>query len=172
MQSIRKRLSILFVACSIASILLVTIFVNITINNKFNQYMENIQDKRYDRIVSYFAEAYKKDGKWNHDTGIELMHEAYMGNYCLTLKDDDKKVVWGMNPEELTTREHLSSMFMQENGVYNTKDFEIKSDGKVVGYVEVGQYSSVLLSEEDVNFKTSINKSLVASDTDVDFTTS
>ncbi|MGJ7920258.1 ATP-binding protein [Neobacillus sp. LXY-4] len=163
MQSIRKRLSILFVACSIASILLVTIFVNITINNKFNQYMENIQDKRYDRIVSYFAEAYKKDGKWNHDTGIELMHEAYMGNYCLTLKDDDKKVVWGMNPEELTTREHLSSMFMQENGVYNTKDFEIKSDGKVVGYVEVGQYSSVLLSEEDVNFKTSINKSLVAS---------
>ena len=33
----------------------------------------------------------------------------------------------------------------------------------VVGFVDIGQYSSVLLSEEDVNFKDAINKSIVVS---------
>ena len=47
--------------------------------------MIDIQNKRYERIVSYFEEAYKREGKWTEDTGVELMHEAYMGNYCLTL---------------------------------------------------------------------------------------
>jgi len=125
--------------------------------------MEDIQDKRFTRIVSYFEDAYNNEGKWTNTTGIELMHEAYMGNYCLTLKDENKKVVWGMDPDELQNRDHLKSMFMQGNGVYNTNSFEIKSHGKIVGYIEIGQYSSVLLSEEDVNFKTSINKSIIAS---------
>ena len=33
----------------------------------------------------------------------------------------------------------------------------------MVGFVNIGQYSSVLLTEEDQNFKASINKSIVAS---------
>ncbi len=163
MQSIRKRLSILFVACSIAAILLVTLFVNITVFYKFNQYMEEIQNKRDDRIVSHFEEVYKREGKWTKDTGIELMHEAYMGNYCLTLNDQNKQVIWGMNPADIKNKEHLKSMMVGDSGVYTTKTFEIKIADNIVGYIDIGQYSSLLLSEEDVNFKSSINKSIVAS---------
>ncbi|KGO14812.1 sensor histidine kinase [Clostridium botulinum] len=159
MHTIRKRLSILFVICSVAGILLVTLFVNATINNKFDAYMVDVQDKRYQRIVSYFEEAYKAQGKWNKNSGVELMHEAHMANYCLTLLDINKKTIWGMNPNDI----RLNTMPVKDRGVYNTKTFEIKSEGKVVGYVEIGQYSSLLLSEEDVSFETSINKSIVAS---------
>ncbi|QAA32805.1 sensor histidine kinase [Clostridium manihotivorum] len=163
MQTIRRRLSILFFTCSIAAILLITLFVNLTINNKFNQYMIDIQNKRYERIVSYFEEVYKKQGKWTEYSGVELMHEAYMGNYCLTLMDSNKKTIWGMDPNEIKNNLHLDTMMTKDTGVYNARTFEIKSDGKIVGYVEIGQYSSVLLSEEDVNFKASINKSIIAS---------
>ncbi|MEC1523012.1 HAMP domain-containing sensor histidine kinase [Neobacillus niacini] len=163
MQSISKKLSILFVLCAVAAILLVTIFVNLTVSNKFNLYMIDIQNKRYERIVSYFEEAYKREGKWSKDTGIELMHEAYMGNYCLTLMDSQKKPVWGMDPNELLNQIHVGDMSVQDNGIYTTKTFEINVDGKAVGFVDIGQYSSVLLSEEDVNFKNSINKSIVVS---------
>lgn len=162
MQTIRKRLSILFVICSISAILLVTLFVNLTVNSKFNQYMIDIQNNRYQRIVSYFQEVYKRDGRWTEDSGAELMHEAYMGNYCLTLKDSNKKPIWGMNPNDISIK-HLNAMFVKDKGVYNSKTFEIKSGGIIVGYVDVGQYSSVLLSEEDINFIGSINKSIVAS---------
>lgn len=163
MQTIRRRLSILFFTCSIAAILLITLFVNLTINNKFNQYMIDIQNKRYERIVSYFEEVYKKQGKWTEYSGVELMHEAYMGNYCLTLMDSNKKTIWGMDPNEIKNNLHLDTMITKDTGVYNARTFEIKFDGKIVGYVEIGQYSSVLLSEEDVNFKASINKSIIAS---------
>lgn len=163
MQTIRKRLSILFVVCSIAAILLITLFVNVTISNKFNQYMVDTQNKRYERIVSYFQELYKKEGKWNENSGIELMHEAYMGNYCLTLLDKDQKSIWGMNPNDIKSKLNLNAMSVKDNGVYNTKRFEINVSGKVVGYVDIGQYSSVLLSDDDANFKNSINKSIIAS---------
>lgn len=163
MHSIRKRLSLLFVACSLAAILLVTLSVNFTVNNKFNQYMEDIQHKRYERIITSFKNIYNRDGKWAEDAGVELMHEAYMGNYCLTLMDHNKNVIWGMEPEDLQNRDHLNSMFKRDNGVYSSKTFEIKSGGETVGFLEIGQYSSVLLSEDDINFKASLNKSIAAS---------
>lgn len=163
MQTIRRRLSILFVICSISSILLITLFVNVTINKKFNEYMIDTQNKRYERIVDYFEEVYKRQGGWNKDSGIELMHEAYMGNYCLTLLDNNKKSIWGMDSNDIKDKLHLDSMLVKDKGVYNSKRFEINVDGKIVGYVDVGQYSSVLLSDEDMNFKTSINESIIAS---------
>lgn len=163
MQSIGRRVSILLVACSIAAILLITIFVNLTINNRFNRYMIDIQNKRHERIVGYFQEIYKRDGNWNESSGTELMHEAYMGNYCLTLRDNNKKVIWGMNPEDIRYKSHFNTMLVEEKGVYTSKTFEIKFQNKIVGYVDIGQYSSVLLTEEDVNFKVAINKSIFVS---------
>ncbi len=159
MRTIRKRLSILMIICSVAGILLVTLFVNTTINNKFDNYMTDVQDKRNQRIVSYFEELYKSQGKWTKDSGIELMHEAHMGNYCLTLLDANKKPIWAMNPDNI----RLNKMPIKDRGVYSVKTFEIKSESKVVGYIGIGQYSSLLLSEEDISFKTSINKSIIAS---------
>lgn len=163
MQSIRKRLSILFAVCSIGAIFLIILFVNITINKKFNQYMLDIQNKRYERIVGFFKETYKKEGKWTENSGALLMHEAYMSNYCLTLYDKDRNVVWGMDPNDVRSRLHLNTMLVKEKGVYNTKAFDIKLEDGIVGYVEIGQYSSVLLTEEDVNFKIAVNRSIIAS---------
>lgn len=161
MQTIRRRLSILLVACSITAILLITLFVNITVNNKFNSYMVDIQDKRDERIVDYFKEVYKSDGKWTNNSGIELMHEAYMGNYYLTLLDKNEYIIWGMNPDDI--KKSPNTMLSEDKGVYNSKRFSIENNGTIVGYIDIGQYSSVLFSKEDLNFKTSINKSIIVS---------
>ncbi len=161
MQTIKRRLSILFFICSIASIILTAMFVNITVNNKFNEYMIETQEKRAERIVSYLEDIYKKEGKWTKNSGTELMHEAYMSNYCLTLEDINKDVIWLMDVNEII--ENLNTMNIEDMGVYISKTYEIKSNGAVVGYITIGQYSSVLLSEEDISFKSSINKSIVVS---------
>jgi two-component system, OmpR family, sensor histidine kinase BaeS len=163
MQSIRKRLSILFAISSLIAILLTILFVNITINNKFNKYMLDIQNKRNERIVSYFEEVYKRDNMWKEDSGIELMHEAYMGNYCLTLRDINGNVIWGMDPSNIIDSSHLSNMNVENKGVYVNKKFDVIVDGSTVGYVELGQYSSILLTEEDIEFKSSINRSIILS---------
>ena len=51
----------------------------------------------------------------------------------------------------------------EEKGVYTTNTFDINVNEKTVGYILVGQYSPVLLSKEDISFKTEINKGIVFS---------
>lgn len=162
MYSIRKKLSIIILFCSILATLLTAVFVNAIINNKFNTYMVDIQNKRNDRIVQYFEEVYKRDKKWTTDSGSEMKHEAYMSNYCITLLDSNKKLVWMMDPNDVKEKDHFKSI-SSNNGIYSTTSFPIKYNGNNVGYVEIGQYSSALESAEDINFKLSINKGIVAS---------
>ncbi|MGK0467500.1 MAG: two-component system sensor histidine kinase BaeS, partial [Clostridium sp.] len=73
MQSIRKRLSIILVVTAIIALFLSTLFVNITISKTFDKYLLETQDKRNVRIVKYLEEVFKKDGKWNENSGIEIL---------------------------------------------------------------------------------------------------
>ncbi|ABR35123.1 sensor histidine kinase [Clostridium beijerinckii] len=162
-QSIRKRLSIIIISCSVVAVLLSALLVNITITNTFNKYMEKIQTQRNTRLVEYFQQVYKSDGGWNSTSGEEMMHEAYMSNYCLSLLDDNRKVVWEMNHEDIQNKNHMTVNGKEETGVYTSNTFDINVNGKTVGYIIVGQYSPVLLSQEDISFKGQINKSIVFS---------
>ena len=164
MQSIRRRLGIIIIFCSIIAVVLSALFVNFALNSTFNKYMANTQNQRNNRIVDYFQQIYKRDKKWTANSGEEMMHEAYMSNYCLTLLDANKNVVWGMDPNDIRERTHIVMQKVGDNnGVYTSNSFEIKSEGKVVGYVEIGQYSPILLTQQDINFKISINRSIVIS---------
>ena len=162
MQSIRKRLSIILVCTSILALFLATLFVNIAISKTFNKYLVEIQTKRDTGIVTYLETIYKKNAKWSKTSGIEITHEAYMSNYCLTLKDINKKVVWGMNANDIINNTN-NSMPHKSSGVYTLRTLQIKYKNKIVGYVDIGQNGPVLLTSDDVNFKTSINKSIILS---------
>ncbi|MBU3159730.1 HAMP domain-containing histidine kinase [Clostridium frigoris] len=162
MQSIRKRLSIILVCTSILALFLATLFVNIAISKTFNKYLVEIQHKRDTGIVKYLVAAYEKNGKWSKTSGIEITHEAYMSNYCLTLKDTNKKVIWGMNANDIINNTN-NTMPHKSSGIYTLRTLEIKYKNKIVGYVDIGQNGPVLLTSDDVNFKTSINKSIILS---------
>jgi signal transduction histidine kinase len=153
MHSIRKRLAVLLALCSIVAVLLSALLVNIAISATFSRYMQDNQDKRDARIVEYFKDVYESEKGWDASSGVELQHEALMNNYCLTLMDADRKVVWGMNPKDIN---HMG-MISRSSGIYTEKTFGIENGSNVVGYITIGQYSPVLLSEADINFRNSIN---------------
>lgn len=163
MINIRKKLNRVFIVSSIITIFLVTLFINLTINKSFKEYMDNVQNERYERIVNYFQEIYNKYGEFYKDSGDELIHEAYMNDYYLTLMDKNKNVIWGMNPNDMKDDLHFKHRNDNDGEIYSSKIFEIKSNEQNVGYVEIGQYSPILLSEEDMNFIVSINRSIVIS---------
>ncbi|AGF57535.1 signal transduction histidine kinase [Clostridium saccharoperbutylacetonicum] len=162
-QSIRGRLSFILIFCSVVSVLLSVLIINTTITNTFNKYMEDIQTKRNARLVEYFQQVYKNDGSWSLTSGEEMMHEAYMSNYCLSLLDENRKVVWEMNHEDIQNKNHMMVNGKEETGVYTSNIFDINVNDKIVGYIIVGQYSPVLLSQEDISFKGQINKGIVFS---------
>lgn len=156
MHSIKRRLALILTACSIAAVLLSALLVNTAVSATFNKYMKDNQDKRDARIIEYFQEVYKTGQGWNENSGLELSHEALMNNYCLTLKDANGKVVWGMNPGDISHQ----SMVSDSSGIYSEKTYEIKDNSAAVGFITIGQYSPVILSEADINFRNSINLSI------------
>jgi len=162
-HSIRRRLSLIIIFCSVAAVGLSAILINGTINKTFNKYMEDIQTKRNTRLIEYFQQIYKSDRAWSVDSGEEMKHEAYMSDYCLTLLDENRKVVWEMDHNDIKFKNHIMLNGAEEKGVYNTSTFDINVNEKTVGSIIVGQYSPVLLSKEDISFKTEINKSIVFS---------
>jgi Signal transduction histidine kinase len=133
-------------------------FVNLAVNNTFNKYVSDNQQKRNDRIVGYFEEVYKRDKNWTTDSGKEIQHEGYMSKYCLTLLDKDKKVIWAMNQDEIMNMSGANA-----GSEYRTSTFDLHYQNEIVGYVEIGQYQPILVSEEDMNFKISINQNIAIS---------
>lgn len=162
-HSIKKHLSIIIIFCSVIAVSLSALLVNFTITNTFNKYMEDIQSKRNTRLVEYFQQIYKRDGTWSSTSGEEMKHEAYMSNYCLTLLDENKKVIWEMDPNDIAHKNHIKLNNANQDGVYTTNTFGINVNEKMVGYILVGQYSPILLSKEDISFKVEINKSIIFS---------
>lgn len=163
MHKIKTRLGILIFISVLAAISSTAILVNFTIDRKFNQYLETNQEKRNEFIVSYLREVYEKNEGWNSNSGVELIHEAYMSKYCLTLRDSEKNVIWEMSLKSSEREIHFDKSYSENEGLYQTQTFEIYSDNVLVGYVDVGQYSSVLMTEEDIEFRYSINKSIALS---------
>lgn len=156
MYSIRRRLGMILTVCSVAAVLLSALLVNMAVSSTFSRYMQDNQDKRDARIIEYFQEVYKSEMQWSASSGLELQHEAYMNNYCLTLLDENRNVVWGMNPNDISHQNMVSN----NSGIYSEKTYEIKYNSGTVGYVTIGQYSPVLLSEADISFRNSINISI------------
>jgi signal transduction histidine kinase len=158
MHTIRKRLSFILVFCTFLSVLLSAFFVNLAVNSTFNKYISDNQEKRNDRIVRYFEEVYKRDLNWTADSGKEIQHEGYMSKYCITLLDKDKKVIWAMDTSEIIDMSNENA-----GSEYRTASFNITYQDTTVGYVIIGQYDPVLVSEQDINFKNSINKNIAIS---------
>ncbi|MHC1685709.1 MAG: sensor histidine kinase [Clostridiaceae bacterium] len=161
MQSIRRRLAIILTTCSLIAIFLTAFLVNYTVNKKFDEYLKNLQSKRDNRIVDYFAQVYSQDKQWSKSSGLEITHEALMNEYCIILYDKNKEVVWGMDPKDIYQNDHFKNMYSSNQGIYIHNTLDIEVDNEVVGYVEIGQYSPIVLSKDDIEFKNSLNKSIV-----------
>lgn len=158
MHTIRRRLAVILISCTLLSLLFSAFFVNLAINSTFNKYISDNQQKRDARIVNYFEEVYKRDRNWTEDSGKEIQHEGYMSNYCLTLLDKDNNVIWAMDPNEIKNMNEVNA-----GSEYRTTTFDIHYLDQTVGYVIIGQYDPVLLSEQDINFKMSINQNIAIS---------
>ncbi|MGE5628235.1 MAG: ATP-binding protein [Solirubrobacterales bacterium] len=157
MYSIRRSLATILIVCTVTAVIISALFVNFAIDNTFNKYVADNQEKRNERIVDYFTQVYNRDKKWTDTSGEEMQHEGYMSNYCLTLLDAGKKQIWGMNPNEIAKMNPNYFKMGSNNGEYITNTLPIKNNDQIVGYIVIGQFQPLLLSETDINFKNSIN---------------
>ena len=158
MVSIRRQLTVMFFGCASLTAILIHYFVNVTICSQIDEYMMENQEKRNERLVTYFEDYYQKNKQFSSDAGSELMHEAYMNQFCLILMDSNQNVIWGMSPDSIK-----GDSMAPISGDYQAKIYELKVDDELIGYLEIGQHTPLLLSQQDLDFKESINRSMILS---------
>ena len=153
-MALRRKLGLLLFGCALLTTVLITFFVNRTIQHQFEQYMHDNQAKRNERLITYFEDYYQSHGTFDERAGAELAHEAYMNDYCLVLMDANSNVIWGMSPDE---------MKLEAGEIYQAKTYHLMVNDETIGYLEIGQHTPLLLSTEDIYFKQAINQSIVMS---------
>lgn len=161
MVSIKKKLGIILTSSFFVLMLLILIFVNLTVNNKFNKYLMDIEDGRNERIVKYFEEVYKKEKHWDKKSVKEIKYDSKIEDYYITLLDNDKNIIWSTVPKDAV--KFNKKMFNSKKNTYLFKNFSLKNNGKVIGYVRIGYNSSGTIYKENQNFRLAINRSIVIS---------
>lgn len=161
MVSIKKKLGIILTSSFFVLMLLILIFVNLTVNNKFNKYLMDIEDGRNERIVKYFEEVYKKEKHWDKKSVKEIKYDSKIEDYYITLLDNDKNIIWSTVPKDAV--KFNNKIFNSKKNTYSFKNFSLKNNGKVIGYVRIGYNSSGTIYKENQNFRLAINRSIVIS---------
>lgn len=164
MKSIKYKLTIAITICSLLSLFIAYIIINITVNTRFNSYLEENQRKRDERIVNVFRDSYVRDGQWTEYSGTILIREAEISNFTVSLLDWDRNTIWAMDPLQMIEEEkgrNRDNPFTIEQ--YVPYEIPVKVDDQIAGYVVIGQFSPLIISQEDENFINSITISVFVS---------
>ena len=160
--TLQRRMVYIIIISSIITIIIASLLINKTMSNKFNEYIEQVGENSNKKIVESIEAEYNKYQVLDERVGEALYRDAYMGNYYLTLINKNGEVVWKMDENDIIALSEEKAS-KKDLGVYDAPKYQLVSGDKEVGYVIIGRYSSLLTSEREVNFKSSINRNVIAS---------
>ena len=76
MVSIRRQLTVMFFGCASLTAILIYYFVNVTICSQIDEYMMENQEKRNERLVTYFEDYYQKNKQFSFKSKCHLGDES------------------------------------------------------------------------------------------------
>lgn len=169
--SLRLTIAIRFALIVLAVISLISIVSNIMINGQFETYVKKQQKSNADSIAQNISNQYgaHEDG-WNIDYIHGMGMYALNDGFIIKLYDRDGNILWDAENHDMALcREMMEtiSIRMQENrpgwkGNFITYRYDLKKADVVVGYLDIGYYSSCCMNENDFQFLSALNHILAA----------
>lgn len=166
-KGLGAKLALAFVGIALASILLVSLVINLTLDRQFETYVHNNHVQRNMRFANALARAYQENGTWENETGIDLVHLAMMVGVDIMVLDEKGELVWDTVAlsHELVQGGSMHGMTgmmgIQRDGQAHRTLMPILVNGKKVGDMYVTSYGPrAFWSEEDLAFKVAMIKSV------------
>ncbi|NLB20620.1 MAG: HAMP domain-containing histidine kinase [Clostridium sp.] len=164
MNTIKHKLTVAISLSALLALFIAYVVINVSLNNQFNEYLKVNQTKRDDRIIATFRDSYLREERWTIVSGKSIERDAEASNFTISLLNWDKSVVWEMDPLDVIEKDkeiNGNSSFTMEQFV--PYEYPIKSENQIIGYVVIGQFSSLVISTDDTNFLNSITYSILLS---------
>lgn len=171
---LRTRIIILMIIAALISVITIGIISNITLFNKFDQYLSEEKEDRIEEVIEFIEESYRAEG-WTANTQEIIELSPMTEGFDLLIEDNQGNIVISKRINKNSMHEHMmgngmgmgmmwgrNSNFSQNTGDnYKVDEIKLTSNGDNIGTVQIGYYNSLVVGSEEIEFTKGINQSII-----------
>lgn len=166
-MKLSRKLTLNFISLIILSIVIISLISNIMINKRFETYLIDEREDKFQRISKEINDLYTNN-YFNLDE-MELMHYALTEDINLIIEDMDGKILYNSNTRKgmgmMGGMHHggMGHMMRNTGGQYLEKSYPLFHEGKKVANLLIGYIDNAYLTESAMLFKNTLFKSFALS---------
>ncbi|MTI48521.1 MAG: HAMP domain-containing histidine kinase [Firmicutes bacterium] len=175
-NKLRSRVIILMLVAIVASIILVSVIMNVTLFNKFDEYMESEQQDKINEIIALIKKSYDEENGWTEEGLQYIANSSLARDFDITIRDSDGNIVYQSQMTNSMMENHMDMMNRMGHNMmgmstgdytgskdYKTEKYNISALNKKVGTLELGYMGPFTITESEIEFTKSINNSIIYS---------
>lgn len=147
--TLKKQIIILFLLVAAVSLTLLAIIMKTAIEKGFHDYVWTAQTDSHNKIVRYLENYYASFGSWKNFNGKEISGTAGKQKLYFSLYDTHNVLVY-------STEENIEACCDNPNHKYWRNIYPVMANGFMTGWVNIGQFTDHIYSQEDIAFRRSI----------------
>ncbi|MTI71130.1 MAG: HAMP domain-containing histidine kinase [Firmicutes bacterium] len=178
-NKLRTRIILIMLSGTIFSIILVSLITNLTLFNKFNNYLTIEQKNRVKEVIEIIEHFYSMDNSWDEKNLNELENTKVLDSFDITIKNNKGRIVFIHNSKTdvnmhtdmmkkmgMMDRMHNNMMGRMHNSMEDNKNYEssihnLEVNGEIIGSVKIGYYGPFNVNKRDIIFTNDIKRSII-----------
>ncbi|MBI2267252.1 MAG: HAMP domain-containing histidine kinase [Armatimonadetes bacterium] len=157
LKTLSIKLSVILVVFTAATILLVSVLVNLALHREFSLYLRTVEQARNDRIFRTLTQAYKESGSWSR-VGLPLNYFCNIMDACVKVTEPSGDTALEFCGTKARGGEVPKDHFMGPT----TVSLDLRVEGHLVGKAFIHPMShGGQLSRRDRSFLRTINTSIL-----------
>lgn len=166
---LRSRITILMIIAALISVITIGIISNITLFNKFDEYLGKEKENRVDEVIKLIKENYKKDG-WSQKTSENIKLSHLVKEFDILIRDEQNDIFLSQKRNSNSNiHEHMMNnqmgmgMSSENSDDYIVEKKDLEYNDKKIGELEIGYSDSLVIGSREIEFTREINKSIIYS---------
>ena len=170
-MSLNKKLTLSFIFVVFISIIIISFISNKMINDKFDTYLIDERNKKFETIKENINELFLQKG--SNITSDDISNYAKMEDIYIEIKDLKDVMICNannkpyhrkmMNKRMKNHGKMMNSYSKDTSGVYVEKTFPLLQNEKQIATLIIGYFDTAHLTEAALIFKNTLTKSFILS---------
>lgn len=170
MKTIKMRLTLVYSAITLITLIIITIFLNRAIEVLFEQYARERQKSQIEYILKQIPELYQKEAGNFNMQGIEATANAALQNGLIVhIQTANQELDWDINAHKTQESQlvlhhmgsNMHSRYPNFAGKYMEEKYDFVYGNDKSGYVTIGYYGPYSFNDHELRLINDINRLLL-----------
>ncbi len=168
--SLTLKLAIAFLLTTFLTIVIAGVISNYMIYSKFDKYLIDQHKAEENKVIDTISNLFDETNGFSKDSVAEIKRYSDSLNLFIEVKDLDGNVLLNVNNLQSDSNMMTSNMHSMMNNFssinpsqYSEDNYNLTKNNKKLGTIIIGYYDSSYFNNAALNFKMTLNKSLLLS---------